>query len=67
KHSMMRHPMEIKDTGIEILWDKFLKVSGSVVRVEPLSKEEVEAMKRAVEEAEKRPSPVQRKIEVEEE
>lgn len=67
KHSMVRHPMEIRDTGIEILWDKFLKVSGNVVRVEPLSKEEVEAMKRAVEEAERQPSPVQRKIEVEEE
>ncbi|AET32776.1 KaiC domain-containing protein [Pyrobaculum ferrireducens] len=65
KHSMVRHPMEIRDNGIEILWDRYIKFAGSAVRFEPLPKEEVEAMKKAVEEAERQPAP--RKIEVEEE
>ncbi len=65
KHSMVRHPMEIRDSGIEILWDRYIKFAGSAVRFEPLPKEDVEAMKKAVEEAERQPAP--RKIEVEEE
>mgnify|MGYP001772480296 CR=1 FL=1 len=66
KHSMLRHPMEIKDTGIEILWDKYIKISATSVKVEQLSKEEVEAMRRAVEEAERQASQArQRKVEIE--
>jgi len=66
KHSMLRHPMEIKDTGVEILWDKYIKISATYVKIEQLSKEEVEAMRRAVEEAERQASQVkQRKVEIE--
>lgn len=65
KHSMVRHPMEIKDGGIEIMWDKYIKITGSSVRIEPLPKEEAEAMRKAVEDVEKQPAP--KKIEIEEE
>jgi KaiC domain protein len=65
KHSMVRHPMEIKDNGIEILWDKYIRFAGNTVRIEHLPKEEIEAMKKAVEEAERQQ--VSRRIEVEEE
>lgn len=61
KHSMVRHPMEIKDTGVEIYWDKYIRLTGTSVRIDGLPKEDVEAMRRAVEEAEKQP----RRIEVE--
>ncbi|WP_148682421.1 KaiC domain-containing protein [Pyrobaculum neutrophilum] len=63
KHSMLRHPMEIKDSGIEVMWDRYLKIVGSTVKIEPISKEEVEAMRKAVEEVEKQPA--QRKVEIE--
>jgi len=66
KHSMLRHPMEIKDTGVEILWDKYIRISGTSVKVEQLSKEEVEAMRRAVEEAERQAGQAKpRKVEIE--
>ena len=45
---MLRHPMEIKDTGVEIFWDKYIRISGTSVKVEQLSKEEVEAMTSSV-------------------
>ena len=64
KHSMMRHPMEIKDSGVEIQWDRYIKLAGTSVKIEPLPKEDVEAMRKAVEEAERQPA---RRIEVEEE
>jgi len=66
KHSMVRHPMEIKDTGIEILWDKYIRISATHVKVEQLPKEEIEAMRRAVEEAERQVSQARpRKVEIE--
>jgi len=57
--------MEIGDTGIEILWDRYIKLAGNAVGFESLPKEEIEAVKRAVEEAERQPA--HRKIEVQEE
>jgi KaiC domain protein, Ph0284 family len=66
KHSMLRHPMEIKDTGVEVLWDKYLRITATAVKIEPLPKEDVEAMRRAVEEAEKQPQTRKVEIEVEE-
>ncbi|MGC8583666.1 MAG: KaiC domain-containing protein [Thermoproteus sp.] len=63
KHSMVRHPMDIKDSGIEIYWDKYIRLAGAAVKIESLPKEEVDAMRKAVEEAE---GPAKR-IEVEEE
>jgi len=70
KHSMLRHPMEIKDTGVEIFLDKYIRISGTSVKVEQLSKEEVEAMRRAVEEAERqagqaKPRKVEKEVEEE--
>ncbi|MFP3172594.1 MAG: ATPase domain-containing protein, partial [Acidilobus sp.] len=50
KTSMVRHPM---DEGVVVQWDKYLRVTGASVSVQPLPKEEVEEMRRAVEEAEK--------------
>ncbi len=66
KHSMLRHPMEIKDTGVEVLWDKYLRITAAAVKIEPLPKEDVETMRRAVEEAEKQPQTRKVEIEVEE-
>jgi len=66
KHSMLRHPMEIKDTGVEIFWDRYIRISATSVKVEQLSKEEVEAMRRAVEEAERQAGQTKpRKVEIE--
>jgi RecA-superfamily ATPases implicated in signal transduction len=62
KHSMVRHPMEIKDSGIEVMWDKYLKITTTAVKIEPLPKEEVEAMRKAVEEADRQPQ--YRKVEI---
>ncbi len=66
KHSMLRHPMEIKDTGVEVLWDKYLRITATAVKIEPLPKEDVETMRRAVEETEKQPQTRKVEIEVEE-
>jgi KaiC domain protein len=52
KISMVRHPMDITDEGVVIQWDKYLKITGTSVSIQPLPKEEVEEMRRAVEEAE---------------
>ncbi|WP_373468936.1 KaiC domain-containing protein [Acidianus infernus] len=51
--SMVRHPMEITDNGIVVEWDKYLKVTNFSATVEPLPKEEVDEMKKAMEEEEK--------------
>ncbi|ABW01328.1 KaiC domain-containing protein [Caldivirga maquilingensis] len=53
KISMVRHPMDITDEGIVVHWDKYLKLTATSAETQPLSKEEVEEMRRAVEEAEK--------------
>ncbi|MEM1598237.1 MAG: KaiC domain-containing protein [Pyrobaculum sp.] len=65
KHSMLRHPMEIKDNGVEIHWDKYMKITPTSVKIETLPREEVEVMRRAVEDAERQPTP--KKVEIEEE
>ncbi len=53
KHSLLRHPMEITDNGIVIQWDKYIKIGSNYVKIENLNSEQIEAMKKAVEEAEK--------------
>ncbi len=55
RHSMVRHPMEIGDAGVSISWDKYMKMTATSVEVMDLPREEVDAMRRAVEEAEKHP------------
>ena len=52
RHSMLRHPMEITDTGITVQWDRYIRVTPTAVRVEPLPREEVERMLSSVREAE---------------
>jgi len=48
------------------LWDKYIKISATYVKVEQLPKEEIEAMRRAVEEAERQVSQTKpRKVEIE--
>ncbi|WP_338598609.1 KaiC domain-containing protein [Sulfolobus tengchongensis] len=54
KISMVRHPMDITDNGIIVQWDKYLKITNFKASVEPLPQKEIEEMKKAVEEAEKR-------------
>ncbi|GEM_PF-3899749 len=49
-----------------MLWDKYLKITATAVKIEPLPKEDVEATRRAVEEAEKQPQTRKVEIEVEE-
>jgi len=53
RHSMVRHPMEISEKGISVQWDKYIKISGNYVKIDKLPDEEIEKMKKAVEEAEK--------------
>ena len=68
KISMVRHPMDITDEGVVIQWDKYLKITGTSVSIQPSPKEEVEEMRRAVEEAEMISKEVGKaKVEVEEE
>ena len=68
KISMVRHPMDITDEGVVIQWDKYLKITGTSVSIQPLPKEEVEEMRRAVEEAEMISKEVGKaRVEVEEE
>jgi KaiC/GvpD/RAD55 family RecA-like ATPase len=50
KISMVRHPMEIRDDGIVIEWDKYLKITPHYVKTEPLPREEINEMKKAMEE-----------------
>jgi KaiC/GvpD/RAD55 family RecA-like ATPase len=50
KISMVRHPMEINDDGIVIEWDKYLKITPHYVKTEPLPQEEINEMKKAMEE-----------------
>ena len=63
KHSMVRHPMEITDEGVRVLWDRYIRITATSVKIDTLPREEVEAMRRALEEAE---VGVGKKIEVEE-
>ncbi|MGC8568381.1 MAG: KaiC domain-containing protein [Nitrososphaeria archaeon] len=53
KISMVRHPMEINDHGIKVLWDKSLDISPAGAKVFDLPADVKEEMKKAVEEAEK--------------
>ncbi len=53
KISMVRHPMEINDDGIKVLWDKSLNISPASAKINELPAEVKEEMKKAVEEAEK--------------
>ncbi|MCG2888712.1 MAG: KaiC domain-containing protein [Sulfolobales archaeon] len=53
KISMVRHPMDITDNGIVVQWDKYLKMTPHSAEIKPLPKEEVEAMKNALEEVTK--------------
>jgi KaiC/GvpD/RAD55 family RecA-like ATPase len=50
KISMVRHPMEIRDDGIVIEWDKYLKITPHYVKTEPLPQEEINEMKKSMEE-----------------
>lgn len=50
KISMVRHPLEITDSGIIIQWDKYIKLSTFNVRIESLPSQEIEEMKKAVQE-----------------
>ncbi|MGC9111817.1 KaiC domain-containing protein [Acidilobus sp.] len=51
KISMVRHPMEITDEGIVVMWDKYLKVAPNSISIVALPKEEVEEMKRSLSES----------------
>ncbi|MGB9674649.1 MAG: KaiC domain-containing protein [Nanopusillaceae archaeon] len=53
KHSLLRHPMEITDNGIVIQWDKYIKIGTNYVKIENISQEQIDSMKRAIEEADK--------------
>jgi len=53
KISMVRHPMEINDEGIKVLWDKSLNISPTGAKINELPEDIKEEMKKAVEEAEK--------------
>ena len=53
KISMVRHPMEINDDGIKVLWDKRLRLTPNSAKIEELPKDVIEEMRKAVEEAEK--------------
>jgi KaiC domain protein len=53
KISMVRHPMEINDEGIKVLWDKSLNISPTGAKISELPEDIKEEMKKAVEEAEK--------------
>jgi KaiC domain protein len=53
KISMVRHPMEINDEGIKVIWDKSLNISPTGAKINELPEDIKEEMKKAVEEAEK--------------
>ncbi len=53
KISMVRHPMDITDEGVVIYWDKYLKLTATSASIQPLPKEEVDEMRKAIEETEK--------------
>ncbi|BDR93216.1 KaiC domain-containing protein [Vulcanisaeta souniana] len=52
KISMVRHPMDITDNGVIVYWDRYLKLTAASVSIQPLPKEMVDEMRRAVEETE---------------
>ncbi|MEM4680616.1 MAG: KaiC domain-containing protein [Nanopusillaceae archaeon] len=53
KHSMLRHPMDILEDGIYIHWNKYIKMHGNYVKIEDISQEEINNMKKSIEEQEK--------------
>ncbi|GAB6948324.1 KaiC domain-containing protein [Vulcanisaeta sp. JCM 16161] len=53
KISMVRHPMDITDEGVVIYWDKYLKLTATSASIQALPKEEVDEMRKAVEESER--------------
>ncbi|MEL9990140.1 MAG: KaiC domain-containing protein [Thermoproteus sp.] len=63
KHSMVRHPMEIRDDGVEVEWDKYIRLTATSVKIDSLPKEEIEAMRKAVEEAERQLAAPAKKVE----
>lgn len=65
KHSMVRHPFEINDHGITISWDKYIKLGTNFVKIDNLPQDQIDSMKKAIEEAESIRG--QRRIEFEEE
>lgn len=65
KHSMVRHPFEINDHGITISWDKYIKLGTNFVKIDNLPQDQIDSMKKAIEEAESMRG--QRRIEFEEE
>ncbi len=67
KHSMLRHPLEITDKGLLIHWNKYLKVTRAGVEYADLTRDEVEAMRKAVETVTTVPAKRERKVEIEEE
>jgi len=52
KISMVRHPMDITDEGVIIYWDKYLRITPTKAEIKPLSENEINEMKKAVQEAE---------------
>ncbi|BFI73626.1 KaiC domain-containing protein [Nanoarchaeota archaeon] len=67
KHSMVRHPMEINNNGINVLWDKYIKIGINNVKIDNLPENEIEEMKKAVEESEKVQEKLHKRIEYYEE
>ena len=67
KHSMLRHPLEITDKGVLIHWSKYLKVTRVGVEYADLTRDEVEAMRKAVETVTTVPAKKEKKVEIEEE
>lgn len=67
KHSMVRHPMEISNDGIHVLWDKYIKIGINNVKIDSLPQNEIEDMKKAVEESEKEQEKIHKRVEYYEE
>jgi KaiC/GvpD/RAD55 family RecA-like ATPase len=40
-HSMVRHPMEIDNQGIHVLWDKYIKIEVNNVKIDSLPQKEI--------------------------
>jgi len=50
KISMVRHPMNITDKGITVEWDKYLRITTLSAKIEQLPQEDIDEMRKAVEE-----------------
>jgi KaiC domain protein len=66
-HSMVRHPMEISSQGIHVLWDKYIKIGVNNVKIDSLPQNEIDSMKKAVEESEKVQEKIHKRVEYYEE